>query len=461
MDKVQKITKEIIKKLASSLQTVSVYDFDHPSSKKAVEDIYKEFQEGFLEAEHIDFGIANKELFSRKHIYFDLIVQTQDFVRILESKGIDYLKFKRGLTKDELVKFLVILKEKRLNQEDIAKGLNEKGLIHISTQEFGQGGTPEKHQQKESKGFVDIGKFYDQYVDKLKYNIDTVVDSQGVDLKSLMEISSNMLNLLIRHQKFFFFAMNIKQHDDYTFAHCLNVSALTMFQARQIGLPQEWVLKTGVAGFLHDIGKFAIHNKIINKEGTLSEQEMKIIKNHASYGAKMLLRKSNSSKLSIIASFQHHMGVSLKGYPKADILKKQHLISELVSISDVYDALRTRRSYRGPMPLTKVYEIMQKEKGRLFSQDLADWFLKNIGVWPVGTLVKLNTGQIGLVVKNNSEDVFHPQVRVIYDSSGKKIEDKIIKDLTCKDSEGNFITEISKQIVPTKEDQLYIEELFA
>ncbi len=460
MDKVQRITKEIIKKLAASLQTVSVYDFNHPSSKKAVEDIYKEFQRGFLETEHIDFGIANKEMFSRKHIYFDLFSQTQDFVRILEANGIDYLKFKKGLAKDELVKFLAILKEKRLREEDTTKGLKEKGLIHISTQEFGKDSTPKK-QQEEQKGFGEISNSYDQYVDKLKYNIDTVVDSQGVDLKSLMEISSNMLNLLIKHQKFFFFAMNIKHHDDYTFAHCLNVSALTMFQARQIGLPQEWVLETGVAGFLHDIGKFAIHTKIINKKGTLSEQEMRIIKNHASYGAKILLRKSNSSKLSIISSFQHHMGVSLKGYPKVDILKKQHLISELVSISDVYDALRTRRSYREPMPLTKVYEIMQKEKGRLFSQDLADWFLKNIGVWPVGTLVKLNTGKVGLVIKNNPGDVFHPQVRLIYDSFGKKIEDRIIKDLTDKDSEDNFLNEISKQIAPTKKDQVYIEELFA
>ncbi|MFC1599353.1 HD-GYP domain-containing protein, partial [Candidatus Omnitrophota bacterium] len=248
--------------------------------------------------------------------------------------------------------------------------------------------------------------------------------------------------------------------DDYTFVHCINTAILSMFQARILGLVDKEIVKIGAAAFLHDIGKIAIKRTLLDKKGALDSKEFLQIKNHVLHGAKILLKSPAIDKLSFIVNFQHHVGFNLKGYPKVKLLKKQNLASRIVSISDVYDALRSRRSYRESMSLERVYEIMKKEENRLFDSYLLELFFRNLGIWPAGTLVRLDTQEVGLVTKNNPQDIFRPQVEVYFDGQDNKLDESFEVDLTERQDNKEFKRRILRHLYPTGEGKKFITELF-
>jgi len=163
--------------------------------------------------------------------------------------------------------------------------------------------------------------------------------------------------------------------------------------------------------------------------------------------------------LAFIVSFEHHLGVDLRGYPKVRFLKRQNLASKIVAVSDIYDALRSRRVYKDVMPLERVYTIMNKEKARLLDPYLVDLFFRNLGVWPPGTLVRLDTQEVALVREVNLQDLFRPKVEVFYDSKGKRLEKSFIVDLTEKDEKGDFFRRILREMNPWGEGERFVSEL--
>ncbi|MBN2120564.1 MAG: HD domain-containing protein [Candidatus Omnitrophica bacterium] len=460
--------KSLIKEVASSMQTVAIYDLRHPIAQDTVAKLYEKFMLIFARIDEVRIGLVEDELFFGKEIFFDLTAQVKDFIRILKEKQIEYIKFKKGLSPGELSSFLEVLSvRKKEDSSDSADMVFEaEKFSHIEVGTLGVGvsvatkATTDKEKAAQKKSLVYFNNLYENFFNKSQDILNDAVNMQDIDYPSLSKLVSKVFDALASPKNLLFTLLHVKKHHDYTFVHCLNVSVLTMFQARNLGLSKEIVVKLGKAGFLHDIGKIVIKKNILDKKEALSDEEFKKIKNHVIFGCKLLLKNPNVDKLSLIANFQHHIGFNLKGYPKVKFFKKPNLASQLISISDVYDALRTRRSYRENIPLERVYEIMQKEKGRLFDPYLLDFFFKNLGVWPVGTLVRLDSQEIGLVKENNLKDAFRPRIEIFYDDKEDRLDNSFTVDLTDKDPKGNFKRRILRHLSPYGEGQKYIAELF-
>lgn len=449
--------QQLIRGIAASIQVANIYTFDHPETISSIRKLLEDFNKVFLTTSEIKFGIVGKEIFFEKEVFLELSSLLGDFIKTLNDSNIDYMKFKKGLSEKELHSFL----KQITKQAGQATEVLEKGRFrHIEVGKFGEEAASavfsESIQGIDKQELLRFEHLLEGDVNKAKLFIRDLIRGQELGLPSLLDLSSHIFKSLTTRKHLLFTLMGIKRHHDYTFMHCVNVAALTMFQARILGMSEEITLRLGLAGFFHDLGKIAIKESIIDKKGKLDSEEFTQIKNHIVYGAKLLLKNKDMDKLALIVAFEHHLGFDLHGYPGTRILKQQNLASRIVCISDVYDALRSRRSYKTNMPLKNIYELMNKEKGRLLDPDLVDLFFKKLGVWPVGTFVKLNDNQIALVVKNNEEDAFRPTINILYDANKNKLTEDNTLDLHNQE---NKVQEIVAQLDFSTEDPEIVKDL--
>jgi HD-GYP domain-containing protein (c-di-GMP phosphodiesterase class II) len=170
----------------------------------------------------------------------------------------------------------------------------------------------------------------------------------------------------------------LKSVDEYTYTHVVNVCILTMSQAESLGFEGEQLYQIGVASVLHDAGKLFIPDEILNKPGRLTDNERTIIETHTIKGAQYILSLENIPKLAVLGSLEHHIKYDGTGYPNVSKNWRPNVVSQMIAIADVFDAMRSRRVYKDPKPVTLIVKILKEEKGTSFNPLLVDNFLKLI-----------------------------------------------------------------------------------
>jgi len=214
----------------------------------------------------------------------------------------------------------------------------------------------------------------------------------------------------------------LKNYDNYTFTHMVNVSILTMGQARGLGIDGPLLREFGLAALMHDIGKVRTPLEILNKPDKLTDAEFAIMKRHTLDGAEILRATPDIPTLAPVVAFEHHLRLDGSGYPEEAKRKTLNLGTLLCSIADVYDAMRSQRQYQQAFPSDRILAVLKRQDGRQFDQHLVRRFVQLIGIYPVGNLVKLSGGETAVVVKAYAPDPHRPQVRVIIDAAGKWLE---------------------------------------
>ena len=208
----------------------------------------------------------------------------------------------------------------------------------------------------------------------------------------------------------------VKNKDDYTFQHSVSVCALQVSFCRALGLDAGTIHLAGVGGLLHDIGKVKVPDKILNKPGRLTEDEFTVMKCHVVESRKILSETEGISETSIQVAAQHHERHDGSGYPEG--LKGEAIsqMGQMAAICDVYDAITSNRVYhKGMAPHEALRKIFEWSKFH-FNPVLVQSFLRAIGIYPVGTLVMLESGRMGVVLEQAEGNLLQPTVRVFYDS---------------------------------------------
>jgi putative nucleotidyltransferase with HDIG domain len=206
----------------------------------------------------------------------------------------------------------------------------------------------------------------------------------------------------------------LKTADDYTYMHSVAVCALMVALARQLGLSEEQVRSAGIAGLLHDLGKMAIPLKILNKPGKLTDAEFAIVKAHPGNGHQMLLQSGDVEPVALDVALHHHEKDDGSGYPKCLRGTAISLFAKMGAVCDVYDAITSNRPYKaGWDPAESVRKMAEWSSGH-FDPAVFQAFVKSIGIYPVGSLVLLNCGRLGVVIEQNGKSLLHPQVKVFF-----------------------------------------------
>lgn len=172
--------------------------------------------------------------------------------------------------------------------------------------------------------------------------------------------------------------ISLKSADEYTFTHVVNVCILTMSQAETLGFDGDHLYNIGIASLLHDVGKLFVPDEIMKKPGGLTEEERRIVETHTINGARYILQLSNIPKLAVLGALEHHIRFDGTGYPLMKQRWQPNVVSQMIAVSDVFDALRSRRCYSEPKPQELIIKILNDEKGTAFHPHMVDNFLRMI-----------------------------------------------------------------------------------
>jgi len=235
-----------------------------------------------------------------------------------------------------------------------------------------------------------------------------IASKKRIGIRKSIRVVQNMADLVISEEEVLLGLSTIKDYDNYTYAHSVNVSILSMCLGQKIGLSKKALVRLGICGLFHDLGKVDIDINIINKAGKLSDSEFEKIQQHSLNSVRQILKLQASRKMKsqiVLPPFEHHLKYDLSGYPHTNWSKPLSLFGRIITIADVYDALTSARVYRPvAMSQDRALGIMLEGSGRDFDPLLLKWFINMVGVYPVGTLLKLSDGQMGIVMKSSSDE---------------------------------------------------------
>jgi putative nucleotidyltransferase with HDIG domain len=413
--------KKALIHLFAALQTAILYSKDHPLFLETIEKSYKSLKEALENKTEIVVGMVDEELACEEEIYFDLSRKLRSSILYLLDRNIEKIYIHKALNKDELSEFVALLSSSKNEiSKDPQKVLALHGIRNIKTGKI----KDYLFLIKGTEGWQVMQKLYESSVDSYVGSITSVLNLEEVDN---IDLRFNLLNVMEnfagRHQEIMSL-IKIKKKDLLTYVHLMNVSILSMHLSAKLGYSKDNVLDVGVAALFHDIGKMYISSKILQKKSKLTEREFSKIKDHAILGARILNEYTDTlGILPAITAFEHHLRYDLTGYPQVTYQKKPSTASYIVSICDVYDALAQRRTYKKDSPPNEIYEIMVKDRGKLFHPEILDRFFEVTGVWPVGTIVSLSDRSIAVVREINEHDIFRPKVEVISPSRKKRFVD--------------------------------------
>ncbi|MBI4684124.1 MAG: HD-GYP domain-containing protein [Nitrospirae bacterium] len=298
-----------------------------------------------------------------------------------------------------------------------------------------------------------VKKAYFNAVSFTRGVINRIKSGERVGIRKAKRIVESMVDMVLEQEQLLLAMTSIKDYDDYTYYHSVNVSILSVALGQRLGLSKKALTELGLVSLFHDIGKIEIPLEILNKPTNFTNEEWKLVKKHPFWGVRAILRLQGFDYMAVrtaICAFEHHMNYDFLGYPRLRSPIELDFYSKIITLADQYDGMTSSRVYsRVPMSPDTALSIMMERAGSQLDPVLFKFFINMVGVFPVGTLVMLDTRELGLV--QQSEPVFldRPRVVVIMNNRGEKIEGKVV-DLTERDPDGKFLRTIVKTMDPNK-----------
>ena len=237
---------------------------------------------------------------------------------------------------------------------------------------------------------------------------------KAVELDQVSPVVQNVTESILRNSGALLSLLQLKNKDDYTFLHSVSVCALLVAFCRSRGMDENIIYQAGLGGLLHDTGKALVPDAILNKQGRLSDEEFAIVKRHPRDGHDILIRTQGIGPIPLDITLHHHERRDGSGYPDRQVAGEISELAQMAAIVDVYDAITSDRCYhKGIAPAEALRKIYEWSKFH-FNPALAQEFMRCVGIYPVGTLVLLESGRLGVVVEPHESSLLTPKVNVFF-----------------------------------------------
>jgi len=449
----QKLAINFLVRFYIVFKILRLYAENNELLQEQTELLYQTLQELKEAAPEINFKIKRESIFfNQTRLKFSL-ANYPIFKFLLEEfrkREIGLLTIEPDVSREELLQAVNVLGLKRTSTtpfEDIVSELVQQNVERVRLEKL-------EASEKLPSPERSAARLFFLSILHLREVSERNKENEQIRLNTTRRLIQSIFNHLVDNESFLLGLTTIKNHDEYTLNHSVNVSLLAVALGRRLGLSRAELVDLGLAAFFHDLGKIETPLEILNKPGQLTDDERKIMELHPHQGAEKLVQLREFRRLPVSAihvAMEHHIKEDLTGYPRLKIKNDVNLYSRIVKVCDFFDAITTKRVYRKKtFTRSEALSLMLENIGSEFNPVILKTFVQMMGIFPVGSLVLLNTGEVGLVVENNQETRFllRPRVKIIVDSQGQKVDGEVV-DLTEVDPQTRkFRRTIVKEINP-------------
>ncbi len=405
------LVDEIVRRLGSAIRSTQLYASTHPLVKRNVTGFTDTLAQLHAAQPLVTVGFIGDEIVVGDTALPRPGPSLTELARRLRSRGIERVSFEQGVTIDEVFELVHHLAGTRMTES--GAGDEPPELAHIRIGKL----AVEERVDASMADMAAIRQMYNDAVSAVENIWQRTEKDAQVDAKTAHNVVNGLAQAVAHNRNSLLALTSLKNYDNYTFTHMVNVSVLTMAQARTLGVDGPLLREFGLAGLMHDIGKVRIPAEIVKKPEKLTEEEFRIMRRHPVEGAEILRRTPDMPPLVPLVAFEHHLRTDGTGYPAVS-RTSLNLATMLTSISDVYDAMRSQRVYQKSFPNERVIEVLRRNDGHQFDQDLVRRFVQLLGAYPVGTAVRIETGEVAIVLRVNAGDPRRPRVRAVLAPDG-------------------------------------------
>ncbi len=440
--------EDVIRRLAAATRAMSLYARTHPLVARNVAALFDACSGRLEENGSFVIGFLDSEIVVDSVPVRQPGATLTGLVRALARHDVEKLTFFRGLTREELRAALEVIAEATQPSGAIAPGevaarLGAAGVRHVTV-----GLVTLEETERVPPGIQAALRVYDSAMRTAEAFWQSAQAGRTPDAAGARRTINTLAQVVTDDRPSLMALTTLKRHDAYTFTHMVNVAVLTMAVARALGLEAGLVREFGLAALMHDIGKTQTPIGILNKPGVLAAEEQAIIRRHVVDGAELLWQLPDMPPLAAVVAFEHHLRHDRTGYPEGTSSRRLNLCTMIVSIADVFDALRTNRPYRKALANDRVRALLAEQNGTAFHPTLLRRFITVVGLFPVGSLVRLDTGVVGVVTHEHPEDPLRPQVKVVIDAAGRPVEEPYLVNTWERDADGRAAPAITEAIDP-------------
>jgi len=303
--------------------------------------------------------------------------------------GVQSLEFLSGTTEEEMDALLRLLS----GELDARRELSSVGVNRA-----GPGTSPEAAEATLSE----LLQSYAAGLDLLRQTAARLLAGRPADMDATVRLTEHLTTIIASDPAQALLLTTVKSYDEYTYHHMVNVCCLSLALARALGLSTDQAVSLGIGALLHDVGKVKVPADILQHDGALDEEQWRLVQRHPVDGAGLVLIASRNAYHPAVATvLEHHAAFDGSGYPSLSGHRSPSLAARIVAVADCFDAVTSKRSYRKPEERRQALSLLQAGAGRAFDPRVVRTFVRMVGILPIGSLVQLASGEVGVVVRNH------------------------------------------------------------
>ena len=414
--------------LVGAWQSHRMYPAGHPTRERKAVDCHEQLTLLLMEQSPLRLGLIEGTLFLGEHLFADPHIAESEAVDILEGLQVEGLELVRGLSLKELDDFFFLT-----TRPDAPTGDSlEEALRHRKVKNL-RISSPLQGNEKPRAVYNSALKAVDNLFQDIQGG--RIPSTEGI-----RNVSKNMVQSVLREEHALFALSQIKDYDNYTFNHSVNVGIVSLSVGRACGVDPRQLQLLAFGGMVHDIGKLKVPVEIINKPGKLTNAEFEKVRLHPGQGVEVIDQIGGVPQEVIDMVHYHHLHYKRDGYPQHSDREISPLV-DMVTIADHYDAMTTHRSYQKPAPPREAIRRMLAARGTRLHPEFLDKFVAHLGEYPVGSLLRLDSSEIVLVTGFGPESNQHLKLLKLFDAQGRGVKESIRLDL-LPDEHGRIVDDV-------------------
>lgn len=462
----RKAGRQFIMSCYGAARATRLYPPEHSGVQRALDELVRvveeiRSQEGYFEARFTrELIFVNEQLLRLDLSNYASFTQ---LLTLCRNSAVGALKVPEGAQARDWLVLLSLLAnpattdDREGNYDSLLERLIAANIraFELEAQTEAEGGRAVSEGTEGAEGPRQVAKrTYAQTVAVAKDVIGSIRAGKTPNVRRIKRLVHKIVDQILQEETSLIGLTSIRDYDEYTYTHSVNVCIFSVALGRRIGLTKKQLYELGMAALFHDIGKSRVPLEVLQKDGSLSEEDWQHMMAHPWMGVLALFALKGQTDVpyrGMVAAYEHHMKCDLSGYPRVIRPREQSTISKIIALVDGYDAATTHRSYRGALPLPAVIQDMRDNPRRGLDPILVKAFTNMLGIYPPGTLVVLDTFELGIVKAANPDPEFvaRPSVMIIGDSLGNPISPPAEVDLSER-KDGDFARTIIKTADPDR-----------